>query len=68
MLYVQEFLSVLISTTVYEYVRVLCFTQSHLQSLGVRECVSGGLLGRAITVMDGPCVEAVIICYVSGCV
>lgn len=34
----------------------------------MRECVSGSLPGRAITVMDGPCVEAIIICYVSGCV
>lgn len=50
--------------------RVLCVTHSHTltQSLSVRECVSAGLPGRAITVMDGPCVEAVIICYVSGCV
>lgn len=43
-------------------------TLTHSQSLGVRECVSSSLPGRAITVMDGPCVEAIIICYVSGCV
>lgn len=68
----QEFVSLCVSTTVDEEVCVLCVpdlrTHTHTLAECVHVCVSVSLQGWAITVMDGPCVEAVIICYVSGCV